>query len=183
MSYYKFGAKMIGPNKRVLDIGCNEGFGSYLLAKECGYCLGLDFDSDAIKSAQQNFFGEHVAFVEDDFLEREFTEKWDAITSFDVIEHITPEHVPLFLGKIANCLSDNGTFVIGTPSEISQQFASPIARRGHVNIYSPERLEEELREYFEYVFMFAGNDEVVHTGYLPLAHYLLALACKPRCWS
>ena len=27
MSYYKFASKLIGPGKRVLDIGCGEGIG------------------------------------------------------------------------------------------------------------------------------------------------------------
>ena len=27
--------------------------------------------------------------------------------------------------------------------------------------------------------MFAANDELVHTGFLPMAHYLLAVGCRP----
>lgn len=30
ISYYKFAAKMIGADKSVLDVGCNEGLGSWL---------------------------------------------------------------------------------------------------------------------------------------------------------
>ena len=37
-----------------------------------------------------------------------------------------------------------------------------------------------MREHFDHVFMFGANDEVVHTGFLPMAHYLLAVGCKPR---
>ena len=47
-SYAKFAAKMIGRGKRVLDIGCGEGLGTWLLAKECGYAHGVDFDAEAI---------------------------------------------------------------------------------------------------------------------------------------
>jgi len=30
------------------------------------------------------------------------------------------------------------------------------------------------------VFVFSMNDEVVHTGFYPMAHYLLAVACHRR---
>ena len=30
------------------------------------------------------------------------------------------------------------------------------------------------------LFSFSMNDEVVHTGFLPMAHYLIALCCEPR---
>ncbi len=180
MSYYKFAAKMIGSGKRVLDVGCNEGFGSYLLAKECGYVLGVDFDEEAIASAKKNFSGEQIDFSCEDFLSSP-DKKFDAVTSFDVIEHILPEHASRFISKIARSLGKEGTAIIGTPSEISQQFASQVAKSGHINIYNHQRFERELLEHFSHVFLFAANDEVVHTGFMPLAHYYIAVACGPKC--
>jgi hypothetical protein len=32
-----------------------------------------------------------------------------------------------------------------------------------------------MQQYFDHVFMFSMNDEVVHTGYFPMAQYLFAL--------
>lgn len=179
LSYYKFAAHLIGKNKRVLDIGCNEGICTWLFGKECGYALGVDFDEEAIETAKANFQGPSVDFLAGDILKTRIEGNWDAVVNFDVIEHIMPENVSAFMEGILSYLSPHGIAVIGTPSEISQQFASPFARKGHINIYSPERLEEEMRRYFTHVFMFAVNDEVVHTGYLKLAHYLIAVGCKP----
>ncbi len=177
LSYYKFAAKMIGSGKRVLDVGCNEGLGSYLLSKECGQCDGIDFDQGAVELAQENY--PELSFSCEDFLQSD-KGPYDALVNFDVIEHIYPENAGAFLGKIADHLSDYGVALIGTPSEISQTFASDVSKRGHVNIYSAERLEKEVKEHFEHCFLFAANDEIVHTGYLPLAHYLIALACRPK---
>ena len=179
LSYYKFAAKMIGSSKRVLDVGCNEGLGSWVIAKECGFCKGIDFDKEAVATAQKNFEDPSIEFAAIDFFELPAAQ-WDAVISFDVIEHIYPEHALGFIHKIATSLTDEGVAVIGTPSEISQEFASPISKKGHVNIYSHERLQHELSHYFNYVFLFAANDEIVHTGYLPLAHYYIALCCKPK---
>lgn len=179
LAYYKFAAKMIGLGKRVLDVGCNEGLGSWVLAKECGYCSGIDFDEEAIETARKNFEDSSIHFECEDFLQKEAGE-WDSVVNFDVIEHIYPENASLFLSQIAKNLTSNGVAVFGTPSEISQQFASPISKKGHVNIYSHERLVEELSNFFEFVFLFSAHDEVVHTGFSPLAHYLIAVVCKPK---
>lgn len=179
MSYYKFSAKMIGGDKRVLDIGCSEGLGTWLIAKECGYAEGIDFDQSAIDVARSNWNDPSIDFACEDFLERP-RGSWDAVVSFDVIEHVHPERAGKFLEAIAANLTPNGVTVIGTPSEASQQYASEISKAGHVNIYSADRLQQELSKYFRFVMMFAANDEVVHTGYFPLAHYYLALACQPR---
>ena len=180
MSYYKFASKLIGKGKRVLDVGCNEGLGTFLVGKECGFAKGVDFDEDAIIQAQKNFNEPFVEFEAGDFLKSEDTGNWDAVINFDVIEHILPEHAHDFIEGIAKELTPEGLCIIGTPSKISQDFASEVSKKGHINIYSHERLEAEMREHFEFVFMFAANDEVVHTGYLPLAHYFITVGCKKK---
>ena len=180
LSYYKFAAKMIGSPKRVLDVGCNEGLGTYVISKECGFACGVDFDEEAIAAAKTNFPDKNIEFSQSDFLTAVPLQKWDAITSFDVIEHIYPEHACLFWEEIMSHLTPGGLAIIGTPSLISQQFASEISRKGHVNVYTSERLEAEMKKYFTHVFLFAAHDEVVHTGYLPLAHYLIAIGCQKK---
>ena len=180
LSYYKFAAKLIGSGKKVLDIGCNEGTGTWLIAKECGYAQGVDFDEEAINVARKNFVSDQIAFTSKNVLELPAKEEWDAIVNFDVIEHIMPENADLFVKNISDNLKPSGIAVVGTPSLISQEFASEISKRGHVNIYSHQRLEEQMRKFFDIVFIFAANDEVVHTGYLPLAHYFIAVGCKKK---
>lgn len=180
LSYYKFAAKMIGAGKKVLDIGCNEGLGTFLIGKECGFAKGVDFDEEAIRYAQRNFTEPFVEFNVGDFLENSEQEKWDAIINFDVVEHIMPEHATDFFAGIAKHLTPEGIAIIGTPSKISQDFASEISKKGHVNIYSHDQLEREMRKHFDCVFMFAANDEVIHTGFLPLAHYFISVGCKKK---
>jgi 2-polyprenyl-3-methyl-5-hydroxy-6-metoxy-1,4-benzoquinol methylase len=180
LSYYKFAAKLIGKNKRVLDLGCKEGLGTWLVAKECGFAQGVDFDEQAIRTARTNFTDPNIEFSSSDVLEDSPEGIWDAVINFDVIEHIYPDQVEQFIGGIKAALCETGLAIFGTPSLVSQQFASEVSKQGHENIYSPEALEEEMRRHFEYVFIFAASDEVVHTGYLPLAHYLIAVCCKQK---
>ncbi|HEY9841290.1 MAG: class I SAM-dependent methyltransferase [Candidatus Sericytochromatia bacterium] len=181
LAYYKFAAKLIGTGKQVLDIGCAEGLGTWLLACECaGLAQGIDLDPELLAIAAANWPDPRVRFVCGDFLAQDWQADWDAAVSFDVIEHILPEHVESFWQQLRSGLRHDGIAIVGTPSEISQTYASEISRRGHVNIYSGERLEAEMRRHFHHVFMFVAHDEVVHTGFLPLAHYLIAVGCRKR---
>jgi 2-polyprenyl-3-methyl-5-hydroxy-6-metoxy-1,4-benzoquinol methylase len=180
MAYYKFASKMIGQKKKVLDIGCGEGLGTWLLAKECGNAIGLDQDNEAILAASMNWKEPCIKFVCDDFLSCAFDAQFDAVVNFDVVEHIYPEHAKGFIDKIAGSLAPHGIAVIGTPSLVSQNYASEIAKSGHVNVYDYDRLFEEMSRRFVHVFMFCANDEVIHTGYSNLAHYYIAVCCKVR---
>jgi 2-polyprenyl-3-methyl-5-hydroxy-6-metoxy-1,4-benzoquinol methylase len=179
LSYYKFAAKMIGQNKKVLDIGCNEGIGTWLIANMCGYAEGIDFDKEAIESAKSNFQDfKNINFFYEDFFKFNEINSFDSIISFDVIEHILSENSDLFFSKVASLLTNNGMAIIGSPSEISQVYASEITKKGHVNIYSYEKLKNQMYKFFDYVFIFSVNDEVIHTGFSPLAHYFIAIGCK-----
>jgi hypothetical protein len=48
---------------------------------------------------------------------------------------------------------------------------------GHVNCKSGDELRRLLEPFSRQVMVFSMNDEVVHTGYFPMSHYLIAVAC------
>lgn len=178
-AYYKFAAKMVGAEARVLDVGCGEGMGTCILAAECASAHGIDLDADAIAVASSNWKKDNISFEEGDFLSRT-REPFDAVVSFDVIEHILPEHTGAFMSLMMAHLKEYGIAIVGTPNITSDQYASPLTRAGHVNLFSGERLASEMAKHFKHVFMFGANDEIVHTGFLPMAHYLIAVGCLPR---
>lgn len=179
MSYYKFAAKMIGQDKKVFDVGCGEGLGAWLLAKECGRVKGIDLDSEAIEVAKRNWKDTRIDLQCADFLKIKIN-RYDAVVSFDVVEHILPRNADVYFRKISRSLKANGIGIVGTPNVLSKKYASPVTKLGHVNLYSGERLEKEMGKYFKHVFMFGANDEVVHTGFLPMAHYLIAVGCQVK---
>jgi hypothetical protein len=77
-------------------------------------------------------------------------------------------------------LTEHGVAIIGMPSLESQTHASPTSQGGHVNCKSMPDLKKTMKKYFHNVFMFSMNDEVVHTGYYPMAHYLFAVCSGKR---
>ena len=176
LSYYKFAAKMIGPSESILEVGCSEGFGAPILGEFAQKYVGLDIDKNAIDWAQKSFkWMKKSEFIHGDILDKKLGE-FDAVASFDVIEHIYPDNEKTFLQGMTRNLKKNGTMIIGTPSLTSNTYANEHTRRGHINLYTAERLKSSLETFFNKVIVFSANDEQVHTGFWPLAHYYLAMA-------
>jgi 2-polyprenyl-3-methyl-5-hydroxy-6-metoxy-1,4-benzoquinol methylase len=105
---------------------------------------------------------------------------FQAVYSCDVLEHIHPKDEKRFLNNMARSIRKDGICIIGTPSLESQAFASPQSLAGHVNCKTANELKELMKKSFQNVFIFSMNDEIVHTGFYPMAHYLFALGCGVR---
>jgi len=97
-----------------------------------------------------------------------------------VIEHIPPEKEYTFIFNLWASVAEHGVLIIGSPSLESQAYASPQSKIGHVNCKSGCALKLLLERYFHTVFLFSMNDEVIHTGFYPMAHYLFALCSHRR---
>jgi 2-polyprenyl-3-methyl-5-hydroxy-6-metoxy-1,4-benzoquinol methylase len=146
-------------------------------SRESGHqVLGVDFDKEAILHAQNIIKKNNISFRPVDFMGKRFG-KFEAVVSLDVIEHINPDHEDKFIKTICFNLSPSGFALIGTPNITARQYASKYSEVGHINLYSVERLDTLLRKYFDNVFIFGMNDEVIHTGFYPMCHYIIALAC------
>lgn len=124
--------------------------------------------------------GSKLGFIRHDLVKEFYTgPSYDGAVCLDVIEHVERGvHSAVFVSRLAGALSKDGIAVIGTPSALAAEYASPQSQVGHINLYTPDRFRDELRKHFRHVFLFSMNDEVVHTGFDKLAHYLLALCIK-----
>ena len=105
---------------------------------------------------------------------------FDAAYALDVLEHIPAVDEDRFIGNIVAALSGTGVVIFGMPSIESQTHASSQSRAGHVNCKSGDAFKRTLERHFHSVFVFSMNDEVVHTGFYPMANYLLGIACHRR---
>jgi 2-polyprenyl-3-methyl-5-hydroxy-6-metoxy-1,4-benzoquinol methylase len=139
LSRYKFAAKMIGRQKRVLELGCSEETGIPILAEFATHYTGVDLDGPAIITAKENWPNSAWQLLEADFMGQRYG-TFDGIVRLDVIEHIHREYEPLFLDTIRQSLGEDGVCVIGTPNVTSAPYASPGSQRGHVNLYDAARL-------------------------------------------
>ncbi len=179
---YKFVAKMLAGKQSVLEIGCADAFCTRIVQQAVGQVTVTDFDPVFIADVKARMDPKWPlagAFVHD-VLSGPVPGKYDAIYALDVLEHIEPEREHEFLGNMIAALSEHGVAVIGTPSLESQSHASPQSKAGHINCKSGEDLKRTMEEHFHNVFMFSMNDEIVHTGFFPMAQYLFALACEQK---
>ena len=182
LSRYKFVSRMLEGQQRVLEVGCADGFGARIVRQTVGSLTALDFDPIFIADAQKTSDPQWpVTFVKHDMVAGPLPQRYTAAYALDVLEHIAPGAAEAsFLKNICSSLEDSGVAVIGMPSIESQGYASPASKEGHINCQSGSQLQSSLLQYFTNCFMFSMNDEVVHTGFQPMAHYLLALCVGPR---
>lgn len=181
---YKFVSKMLSGCENVLEIGCGDGFASRIVLQHVKNLTLSDInyiDDLVISNSNPNTKWKFKEILQKDFSKTGPTlEKYDAIYSLDVLEHIEPMDEPLFLKNIIDSLTDNGVLIIGMPSLESQVYASPISKTEHINCQSQSTLKNTMLKYFDNVFMFSMNDEVLHTGFDKMSHYIIALCCKKK---
>jgi 2-polyprenyl-3-methyl-5-hydroxy-6-metoxy-1,4-benzoquinol methylase len=181
LSRYKFCAKMLTGKNSVLEVGCGDGFGIPIVLQSVKSVHATDFDPLFIANAKQiNAERTGVSFQVLDITKQKIDQKFDAVYSLDVIEHIDAKEENVYLSHICEALPKDGLCIIGTPNINSSQYASIWSQQGHINMKDEHSLRELLLKYFTNVFIFSMNDEVVHTGYYPMAHYLMAIAVGPR---
>ena len=176
LARYKFCAKMLRGKSRVLEAGCGDGFGLSLVLQEVQSIHAVDFDAAFIENARMTHSGEpKVSFAVMDLTKQSFTEKFDAVYSLDVIEHINAAEEDAVMRNICSALNEQGVCIIGTPNIEASKHASIWSQQGHINMKDEKALRLLLQKYFHNVFIFSMNDEVVHTGFYPMAHYLMAI--------
>ena len=183
LSRYKFAAKMMRKCKHIIEIGCGEGIGALMfLADTSAIVTAIDFDQTQIKYANEHVLPHarnRLTFICQDMISTAYVgDRGDGLVCIDVIEHIHPSEEEQFLRNCVECLEPRGIAVFGTPNECAKQYASTRSQQGHINLLGPERLVSTLETHFCHVFLFSMNDEMVHTGYDKLAHYLMALCVK-----
>ena len=178
LSRYKFVAMMLSGKNKVTEIGCGDGFGARIVRQKVKHLTITDCDQyfiqkfNDIKSDNWPI----SAFVHN-ILDGPFKKLSDAIYSLDVLEHISVNNEDIFISNIINSLSDSGVVILGMPSLESQKYASSASKDGHVNCKTGKDLKSLCEKYFHNVFLFSMNDEIVHTGFEKMAHYLLVLCC------
>ncbi len=175
---YKFVAKMFDGFNKVLEVGCQEGLGTLVVAKAVESLTAIDFYRPHVETCREmtERFRLNIDFIGHDILDSSVeVGMFEGAFSLDVFEHISPLQENIFMQNIVDSLTEDGVFILGIPSLESQKYASEGSKKGHVNCKSGDELKRLCKNYYRNVFMFGMNDEVLHTGFLPMAHYLLAV--------
>ena len=181
LARYKFVAKMLAGRNHVLEVGCADAFGTRIVQQVVGKVSATDFDPVFIADVKER--------MDPNWLSRRscticLRGRWRA--------HLMP-HTRWTFWSTSPRRTKTGSSAISlyhSPQPVlrssaclrieSQSHASPQSKAGHVNCKSGEALKRTLERHFHTVFVFSMNDEVVHTGFYPMAHYLIGVACHRR---
>ena len=178
LSRYKFIAKMLEGYDNILEVGCGDAWPSRIVKQTVKNLTVSDFDPVFIENAKSRDDPDWpISYSLHDMTKGPVEKKYDGIYSVDVLEHISPKYEAAFLSNICKSLKPDGVAIIGIPSIESQQYVSQVSKEGHVNCKTGKDFKECMSVYFQHVFLFSMNDEVVHTGFDKMAHYLLCVCC------
>lgn len=181
LARYKFVAKMLDGKHNVFEVGSGDGFGLPIVAQHVGHVHCIDWDTRLLEgNARRLAHLKNVSYLNIDLNKAKPEVQADAAFSIDVIEHIEYDKEAAFIENIVNCLTPDGVLVTGTPNVTASSHASSRSQVQHINLKSIQSLRDLMKRYFENVFMFGQNDEVVHTGYAPMCHYIWAVAAGKK---
>lgn len=143
-------AALLARDKNVLDLGCNTGYGTEMLAKGAAHITGVDVSERAIAAARKRR-GDCAEFQQVDGKRLPFEDGvFELVTSFQVVEHVVD--YDLYLGEMRRVLAPVGAALMTTPNGLLR--LDPGMKpwyKFHVREFSPVGLEELLQRYFPHV--------------------------------
>ncbi len=149
----------LSPNS-ILDIACGMGYGSFILASHLNptKVVGADYDIRGIDIAKRTYRRNNLFYVLGNIVSWECSHgestellgSYDAIISFDTIEHLLHREIALI--RITQNLSANGVLLLSTPCGHSTSRLNP-GWEHHKLEYSYVDLQNFLKRFFDTVLI------------------------------
>ncbi|MCS6830166.1 MAG: methyltransferase domain-containing protein [bacterium] len=153
---------------RVLDMGCGTGYGAKILARQAKQVVAADVDAFPLRYGEQTYPDPkvqrvYIAPVSNNqglpFEDGSF----DAVVSFEVIEHVPVEQMEAFFAEITRVLKPDGVVVLSTPNKrVYIHYPDPY----HVSLMTLEEFRQLLESRFHSVQLFGQvrSKGLMHTG-------------------
>ena len=147
-------AEPLASGRRVLDVGCGEGYGAARFVGESAAVYALDNSELAISRARANFPG--VVLVRGDCVSLPFADaSLDLVTAFEVIEHLHGRED--FISEAARVLDTAGVFVVSTPNRDYYRTTRDEPNPFHVHEFAYEEFHAALMTAFPHCTVFVEN--------------------------
>jgi ubiquinone/menaquinone biosynthesis C-methylase UbiE len=186
-----------------VDAGCGSGYGTFFLAKNSKIkaIVGVDISSQAINFARKYFKANNCYFLQMDIRNMKFKDNYfDAIISFDVLEHLSEIDQEKFIHELRRVLKPEGTLIIGCPNAKVSMKNNPF----HLKELTMSELQYLLYQYFndvkisgqdlmkqgkranekllKFITNISYNDLIIVEENCDSSFGLLAICKKPRKW-
>ncbi|CEA12804.1 class I SAM-dependent methyltransferase [Methanobacterium formicicum] len=147
---YQF-AKDYIKNKNILEVGCGNGYGTHYLASYAKKISAIDISEQNIQYCKENYSKSNIEYIMGNGIDLPFEKNtFDTIISFQVIEHISPKLVHLYLKEIKRVLKEDGIFILTTPNKKLRllPFQKPWNPE-HMIEYNNKEIEKLVKPYFD----------------------------------
>jgi len=142
---------VLSAKKNVLDLGCNDGYGTNIIGTRCNKIIGVDVSAKAINAAKRYFGKTNIEFILIDGYSLPFSNAvFDVVTCFQVIEHVLETNH--LMKEISRVLKPGGCAVFTTPnSKIRLLEGMKPWNKLHVREYSACEFGSLLKNHFSSV--------------------------------
>lgn len=137
--------------KKVLDVGCGSGNGTFLLTKKgAKYATGIDPDTNTISYARTHFQTDNLEYRIMSATHLDFSDKtFDIITAFEVIEHVSIIEQEKIISEIKRVLKDKGLLIISTPNQ--KEHPGQLFNKFHIHEMDIDEFSRLLEKHFKNV--------------------------------
>jgi 2-polyprenyl-3-methyl-5-hydroxy-6-metoxy-1,4-benzoquinol methylase/glycosyltransferase involved in cell wall biosynthesis len=147
---YAYASQLVR-GKRVLDLGCGEGYGSYLLARTAASVVGIDIDENSVKHARNKYIKHNLEFEVGSITEVPIpgTHLFDVAVCFEALEHVEDHH--RLLTEVKRLLTPDGVFIVSTPNKSVYSDEPHFNNPFHVHELYFHEFRELFKKYFRNV--------------------------------
>jgi 2-polyprenyl-3-methyl-5-hydroxy-6-metoxy-1,4-benzoquinol methylase len=134
---YNFASKYCYKRK-VLDAGCQRGYGGNLLSYVSTHIGFADISEKSLGYCKRLVHQCASSYYQVDFEKERIPEKWDTIVSFETIEHL--EDPDFYLDSVKEALNDGGYLIFSVPHETPSSL--------HKQIFNEQAIRELIEKHF-----------------------------------
>jgi lipopolysaccharide biosynthesis protein/ubiquinone/menaquinone biosynthesis C-methylase UbiE len=155
-------ASLFVKQKRVLDIACGEGYGSYVLSEKAKTVVGVDISAESVKHASGAYRRGNLSFIVGGVsrIPIEIDHSIDVIVSLETLEHIDEGEQKAFLSEVKRVLSPKGILILSTPNKLQYSDIPQYKNEFHQKEFYEYEFKEFLVKFFTHVALMGQNIEV-----------------------
>lgn len=140
-------ARKFAQGKKVLDVACGEGYGSYLLSEVASSVTGVDISEETIEHATNSYQRTGLTYLQGNAAKIPVADgSIDLVVSFETIEH-HDRHEEMML-EISRVLQQDGLLIISSPDKKEYSDIPNYDNPYHVKELYLSEFETLLRKHF-----------------------------------
>lgn len=134
--------------KSILEIGCGQGFNTYLLSKDKqNNVIGIDLSKEDIEISRQRYPNINFLIMNAEKLTFK-NNSFDVVYAIEILEHI--DHLDKVLSEVKRVLKKGGKFIVSIPYHNSEKWLLKLRPTyfkeiHHVRIFKKNELESLLK--------------------------------------